>query len=140
MDVDAISIARHVYVDPALVQHAGVRDGISPEEAFKTWATTFPFGWSDFAGDHIVTAVVWAVPGWALTILATLFGAPFWFDTLQRFVQIRGAGPEPASGSMPRRDDNRAWNSEANGMRKAKCSIRSAKMANGRSIIHDQAH
>jgi hypothetical protein len=28
------------------------------------------------------------------------FGAPFWFDTLQRFVQIRGVGPEPASGSI----------------------------------------
>jgi hypothetical protein len=103
MDVDAISIARHIYVDPALVLHAGVRADISPEEAFKAWAATFPFGWNDFAasasGDHTMTALLQAVPGWILTILATLFGAPFWFDTLQRFVQIRGTGPE--SGSDP---------------------------------------
>jgi hypothetical protein len=46
-----------------------------------------------------MTALLQAVPGWILTILATLFGAPFWFDTLQRFVQIRGTGPE--SGSDP---------------------------------------
>lgn len=98
MDVDAISIARHVYVDPALVGHAGLPANTSPEAAFNAWAATFPFGWHDFAasaaGDHLMLALVWAAPGWVLTILATLFGAPFWFDTLQRFVQIRGTGPE----------------------------------------------
>jgi hypothetical protein len=98
MDVDAISIARHIYVDPALVQHTGVPAGISPEAAFNEWAATFPFGWHNFAtrasADQLPLALVWAVPGWILTILATLFGAPFWFDTLQRFVQIRGTGPK----------------------------------------------
>jgi hypothetical protein len=36
----------------------------------------------------------WAMTlaGWVITAVATLFGAPFWFDTLQRFVQLRGAG------------------------------------------------
>jgi hypothetical protein len=78
--------------------------GLSQEEAFKALGRTFPFGWNDFAasasGDHTVTALLQAVPGWILTILtilATLFGAPFWFDTLQRFVQIRGTGPEAGS-------------------------------------------
>jgi hypothetical protein len=34
--------------------------------------------------------------GWLVTALATLFGAPFWFDVLQGFVRLKGAGPSPA--------------------------------------------
>ena len=32
---------------------------------------------------------------WLLTIVAISLGAPFWFDTLQRFVNIRGGGKNP---------------------------------------------
>jgi hypothetical protein len=35
--------------------------------------------------------------GWLLTIAAISVGAPFWFDTLSRFVNIRGSGKPPAS-------------------------------------------
>jgi hypothetical protein len=34
--------------------------------------------------------------GWFLTAVATLFGAPFWFDMLQQFVRLKGSGPSPA--------------------------------------------
>ena len=34
--------------------------------------------------------------GWLITAVATLFGAPFWFDALQQIVRIKGAGPSPA--------------------------------------------
>jgi hypothetical protein len=34
--------------------------------------------------------------GWLLTIIAISLGAAFWFDTLNRFVNIRGTGPAPA--------------------------------------------
>jgi hypothetical protein len=37
-----------------------------------------------------------AVIGWLVTAIATLFGAPFWFDALQRFTRLKGAGPSPA--------------------------------------------
>lgn len=33
--------------------------------------------------------------GWFLTALATLFGAPFWFDILQGAIRLKGAGPSP---------------------------------------------
>jgi hypothetical protein len=33
--------------------------------------------------------------GWLITAIATLFGAPFWFDTLQKIVRLKGAGPSP---------------------------------------------
>ena len=35
--------------------------------------------------------------GWLLTVAAISVGAPFWFDTLSRFVNIRGSGKPPAS-------------------------------------------
>jgi hypothetical protein len=34
--------------------------------------------------------------GWLLTAVATLFGAPFWYDLLQQFVRLKGSGPSPA--------------------------------------------
>ena len=33
--------------------------------------------------------------GWLLTIIAISLGAAFWFDTLNRVVNIRGSGPSP---------------------------------------------
>jgi hypothetical protein len=35
------------------------------------------------------------VLGWVITALATLFGAPFWFDTLQQIIRLKGSGPSP---------------------------------------------
>jgi hypothetical protein len=35
------------------------------------------------------------VAGWFLTALAASFGAPFWFDTLNRFINLRNAGRPP---------------------------------------------
>jgi len=36
------------------------------------------------------------VCGWLVTAIATLFGAPFWFDVLQGIVRLKGSGPSPA--------------------------------------------
>jgi hypothetical protein len=33
--------------------------------------------------------------GWLLTALAISLGAPFWFDLLKKFMQLRGGGTEP---------------------------------------------
>jgi len=35
------------------------------------------------------------IPGWLLTIIAVSLGAPFWFDLLNRFMNIRSAGRAP---------------------------------------------
>jgi hypothetical protein len=39
--------------------------------------------------------------GWLLTILAVSLGAPFWFDTLNRIIAIRGAGKAPEEVPKP---------------------------------------
>jgi hypothetical protein len=35
------------------------------------------------------------LPGWFVTVLALSLGAPFWFDTLNRFINLRSAGKAP---------------------------------------------
>ena len=48
----------------------------------------FVFWWTSGAG--------WSLfPGWLVTAVAALFGAPFWFDALQTVVRLKGAGPSP---------------------------------------------
>jgi hypothetical protein len=34
--------------------------------------------------------------GWLITGLAVALGAPFWFDLLNKLVNLRGSGPRPA--------------------------------------------
>ena len=38
-----------------------------------------------------------AILGWLITALAAMAGAPFWFDTLSKLVNLRNAGPKPNS-------------------------------------------
>lgn len=37
--------------------------------------------------------------GWVITILAVSLGAPFWFDTLNKFMNVRNAGKPPENSS-----------------------------------------
>jgi hypothetical protein len=42
----------------------------------------------------LVMALV-KLAGWFVTALALSLGAPFWFDTLSKFINIRGTGVKP---------------------------------------------
>jgi hypothetical protein len=61
-----------------------------------------PIGWDvsqrsyfwDKNGAHL-NRIMTGIIGWFLTALAASLGAPFWFDTLQRFVNIRANGRSP---------------------------------------------
>jgi hypothetical protein len=67
--------------------------------------TPLPIGWS---GDAFLfdptkwtswTTWIGRVIGWLITGLAVSLGAPFWFDFLSKFVNIRGTGDKPAKAS-----------------------------------------
>ncbi len=63
--------------------------------------------WRQTAGDWRLLArlVVLHIPGWILTIIAVSLGAPFWFDLLNRFMNLRMAGKSPSEGAKgPRKD------------------------------------
>jgi hypothetical protein len=49
------------------------------------------------SGGEWVWYLLWKVAGFVMTGLAIMLGAPFWFDTLKRFVNVRSAGPPPAT-------------------------------------------
>jgi len=52
------------------------------------------FGLRPIWESHPAFDATWFI-GCALTAVAVSFGAPFWFDLLQRFVNLRGTGPAP---------------------------------------------
>jgi len=69
-------------------------------------ATGLPVGWADAQlayfrdddGNWLVSRISLALFGWLLTALAGSLGAPFWFDTLNRFINVRGNGRAPEEG------------------------------------------
>jgi hypothetical protein len=59
-----------------------------------------PIGWSGQVWEHFSAADgLVKFLGMLTCALAALFGAPFWFDLLQKFVRLRGSGtpPKPAN-------------------------------------------
>ncbi len=50
------------------------------------------------APGHALSVFTSHLPGWLITALAGMLGAPFWFDLLGKVISIRNAGPKPADG------------------------------------------
>ncbi len=79
-----------------------------------------PIGWSDVNLDQQLAwtskknesfpflKILTMLPGWILSGIAISMGAPFWFDLLGKFVNVRNAGKRPASSS--RREDDETGN------------------------------
>jgi len=51
--------------------------------------------WGQKRGWSLFCYTFWHIFGWILTMVAVSLGAPFWFDTLNRFMNIRSAGRAP---------------------------------------------
>ena len=72
-----------------------------------------PLGWVDpkvngkedpFALERIPNTAsgwAWKVLGLFVSVLAVSLGAPFWFDTLSSFMNVRGAGKVPETNQSP---------------------------------------
>jgi len=106
-NIDALHIARTVYAHPFPDQLAEYSQQPDATLAMNILENNFPVGWPDGQVFHKIGAkgtpvdfepadYTQAVAGWLITTLATLFGAPFWFDLLQSFVRLKGSGPSPA--------------------------------------------
>jgi hypothetical protein len=75
--------------------------------------TGLPLGWGeqqrqyffDNQSSLLIGNSLTALAGWIITALAASLGAPFWFDTLNRFVDIRGVGraPEEKDPTAPKK-------------------------------------
>lgn len=68
-----------------------------------------PIGWDFSPAKDQKEKSLWAIAGfWALkfagvmiTAIALMLGAPFWFDTLSKFMSVRGTGQKPARTEAP---------------------------------------
>ena len=92
-NIDSIHLFRTLWQHPALAaQVLAAPTAVDKDTLSALFA--LPIGWSTFPpvfdGAFLLQAV-----GWTLTAASTLFGAPFWFDMLQRIMQLRGTGAKP---------------------------------------------
>ncbi len=63
-------------------------------------AIQLPIGWTDPANRRFGWPdIAWKLLGWALVAVATMQGAPFWFDVLRRLMGLRSGAATPAAAT-----------------------------------------
>ena len=107
LNASALTVADELW------RNDGVRDALvaqvenQGQEASATEALDelkglqFPVGWYERHRPQDVAEWLVALAGWLLTGFAVTFGAPFWFDVLGRFANLRAAGRKPADVLPP---------------------------------------
>jgi hypothetical protein len=104
--IDAIAIVRGLWSEPDCcgTLTAAAEKAVANESSAMSGLAQFDLTpiWVQWAPSHTPPGDVttWII-GCAITTIAVSLGAPFWFDTLQNFVSLRGTGPEPQSSSSP---------------------------------------
>jgi len=98
-NVDSIHVFRALWSLPVLMSELSAGTPPATASAAMTVLQQLPIGWSgnpsfDWSAAGAFDAATKAF-GWILTALSVLFGAPFWFDLLQKIVQLRSTGPKP---------------------------------------------
>lgn len=99
LNIDATHLAMQLWSQPIL-QAPGTGGIPQDAQAAVAQLATLPIGWTTGAAHGWPDAP--QIIGWLLTASAALFGAPFWFDLLQRVVQLRSTGPKPDAGGAKR--------------------------------------
>ena len=95
LNVDTVKIAEALWHQPMIAKAITASTGQTAQQTVKEFSQLgLPFGWDEQAIQDIKTGynLIFAVVGWLIAAVASLFGAPFWFDSLQKFTQVRGAG------------------------------------------------
>jgi len=95
LNLDTVKIGQALWQQPMIIKGFSPPVGETAQQAFdQLQSLGIPFGWNGPAWTYASSFpnVLFVLFGWLISAVATLFGAPFWFDTLQRFVQLRGAG------------------------------------------------
>jgi hypothetical protein len=104
INADTLHIARTLWMDPTLRAQLVEQAKARAAQPSPTGSSTLPsaeektlaafVGWSaDLPGD--TASWFQRIMGWLLTAIAVSLGAPFWFDTLNRVMNLRNAGKSP---------------------------------------------
>lgn len=106
LNIDAIHIAKVLWQQPWLAKSiTGAPAANATDALLQLDRLGLPLGWTGWpigqyvSNDMSLLGWLGAIVGWLITALATLFGAPFWFDLLQRVVRLKGSGPAPGKQS-----------------------------------------
>ena len=85
------------YAKPATYRWAPTADDFGMPAYAQRWQLDAQTGQVSLA--HGFYGFLKILGGWLLTAFAMMLGAPFWFDTLCRFVNIRNVGIKPKSSN-----------------------------------------
>jgi hypothetical protein len=92
-NIDSIHLFRTLWQQPSLAAHLRDAPGALDPAVFDAMMA-LPIGWTQFppvpSADFALQAA-----GWVITASTALFGAPFWFDLMQRVVRLRSTGTRP---------------------------------------------
>ena len=98
LNADVLHVTQTLWSRPVLagLLSAGLNHGADFGRIVATLENSTLIGWSAWPSDprHHGIGLVLMLVGWTIAAAASLFGAPFWFDTLQRMIWIRGVGDE----------------------------------------------
>lgn len=93
-NIDSIHLFQTLWQHPAMAAHiTAAPDGLDADVMAQLWV--LPIGWQAFPPVFDAQFALQA-SGWLVTASTTLFGAPFWFDILQRAINLRSTGAKPA--------------------------------------------
>jgi hypothetical protein len=92
-NIDSIHLFRTLWQQPTLVAHLRAVPGALDDGTLNA-LMLLPIGWSDIPRRFDAGFALQAA-GWLITASTALFGAPFWFDLMQRVMRIRGTGGKP---------------------------------------------
>jgi hypothetical protein len=132
LNVDSVKVATELYRNDTLragaVAQAGAvtKDGVMSSDLQKNALATLdkmklPIGWQDYASkpvfskdsfQELLKIIYASLLGWLITAIAISFGAPFWFDLLNKLISIRSSvkpqektsTPPAASGTQTQSD------------------------------------
>ena len=97
MNVNSIHVGRELWLRPMLARTISSNPNLKPIDAFtQLEALGVPVGWTPQRLSELRSlSGLEVLLGWLVTAAATLFGAPFWFDLLERLGRVKGTGPSP---------------------------------------------
>ena len=94
-NVDSFRVFETLWLHPALTAQLNLAQN---QDVTTTIANLklLPVGWEQAPEFSVLTKATWVMfAGWLVTASSALFGAPFWFDLLQKLTRLRGTGKKP---------------------------------------------
>jgi hypothetical protein len=98
LNVSSFEVGKTLWQQPMLARTIAPRADVNPVQASKQLECLgVPIGWTASRFKHLWSlGGLETLLGWLITAVATLFGAPFWFDVLEQIIRLKGSGPSPA--------------------------------------------